>query len=333
MIKIGLMGCGTVANYGHAPVLAESNDFDFVAVYDPDIARARALSTKFGVPVATANTDEFFGTGIDAVTVTSPAPAHLENVRAATRARLPILCEKPLALTESDIEEMIRITDAASVPLYAGFDYRFSPVSLRIRDLIRDGAIGEPRILRLVYIWTCHGKWQIDDSGRLVENARRAGRMHEGGPMVDCGVHQIDLARFWLASEVTRWKSVGAWADAYAAPDHVWLHMEHENAARTMVEMSYSYGHTAKDRPSRFTYEIIGTNGVILYDREAKSFEVRTPSGTERLPFASEKNFAGMYAAFAEALRTGSSGDLATARDGLAATRLAREATEAVMKE
>ena len=76
------------------------------------------------------------------------------------------------------------------------------------------------------------------------------------------------------------------------------------------------------------TYEIIGTEGVILYDREEQRFELRNAAGTRPLAWHDEKNFAGMYAAFARALETGNPGDLPTGEDGLVALRIARAATE-----
>ncbi|MBT4820463.1 MAG: hypothetical protein HON70_32445, partial [Lentisphaerae bacterium] len=175
------------------------------------------------------------------------------------------------------------------------------------------------------------GKYERDAGGHPVEQARRAGRMEEGGPMVDCGVHQIDLARWWLGSEVARWSAAGAWVDDYEAPDHLYLHMDHECGAHSMVEISYSYCHTTKEPLKRFLYELIGTEGLIRYDREAQVFEVRTPQGTERLPFAGEKNFAGMYEAFYAALGSGDLGDLPSGRDGVIAAKISREATNAAM--
>lgn len=67
--------------------------------------------------------------------------------------------------------------------------------------------------------------------------------------MVDCGTHQIDLASFWLDSDVVQYDAHGAWVDDYDAPDHIWLHMDHANGAHAMVEMNYSYHHTSKNRP------------------------------------------------------------------------------------
>jgi predicted dehydrogenase len=116
--------------------------------------------------------------------------------------------------------------------------------------------------------------------------------------------------------------------DDYKAPDHMYLHLDHANGAHTTIEISYSFGHTAAEPLSRFTYEIIGTDGVILYDREQKHFELRNAAGTQRLPWHDEKNFAGMYAAFARALETGKPGELPTGEDGLIALRIARAATE-----
>jgi predicted dehydrogenase len=169
--------------------------------------------------------------------------------------------------------------------------------------------------------------------GTVQENQRRQGRMLEGGPMVDCGVHQIDLARFWLGSEVIRFAGHGAWVDEYEAPDHMYLHLDHANGAHTLVEISYSYCHTAAEPINTFLYELIGTDGVIRYDRNAKLFELRSRNGTRALPFAPEKNFAGMYDAFRDALETGHSTVLPSGEDGLIAARVSRLATEQVIRD
>jgi predicted dehydrogenase len=329
MARIGLMGCGTVATYGHLPAIATTEGLTLAAVFDPSPAAVEAAAAKYGVPGFT-DPEAFFAVGMDGVSITSPAPYHAENAAAAARHGVHVLCEKPLGTDDTEIAGMIRTADAAGTMLFTAFDYRFSPISQTIYRLVREGAVGEVRSLRLIYIWNCHGKYATVD-GRRVLQARRAARMDEGGPMVDCGVHQIDLARWWTGSEVVRWSSAGAWVDEFAAPDHLYLHMDHANGVHTMVELSYSYNHTSAEASPHFTYELIGTEGVIRFDREAGLFEVRNTRGTEILPTAPEKNFAGMYVAFAEALARGGSDVLPTGRDGLEATRLARGATDAVM--
>lgn len=333
MARIGLMGCGVVAGYGHLPVIKSIPQLDLAAVYDPDISRARAAAEKYSVPCATDNIQTFFGCGLDAVTITSPAPAHVINACDAARHGAHILCEKPLAMTEKDGRRMIDVAAQAGVMLFTGFDYRFSPAAMRIKQLIAEQAIGEVRSLRLVYIWGLHGKYEPGPDGGRRLNARRVGRMEEGGPMVDCGVHQIDLARWWLGSDVRHAVACGAWVEDYAAPDHIYLHMDHDNGAHTMVEISFSFCHTCQEPRNRFTYELIGTDGVILYDRQKQLFEVRNSQGTEQLEFSPEKNFAGMYAAFSHALKTGDCGHLPTGQDGLAALVLSRHTTDALIAQ
>ena len=333
MKRIGLMGCGTVADYGHLPAIVQAPGLCLAALFDPDEGRLRRAQAKFGAPAAFTDQEEFLHSGIDAVAITSPAPCHRENVLAAIRQGLPVLCEKPLAMDEAECEEMIAAAATAGVMLFTGFDYRFSPAARRIRELVRAGAVGQVRSLRLIYIWHCHGKYQRAADGRLLENERRRGRMLEGGPLVDCGVHQIDLARFWLGSEVTRFQAHGAWVDEYEAPDHAYLHLDHACGAHTLVEISYSYCHTAAEPINTFLYELIGTDGIIRYDRHAKSFELRHRTGTTTLPFAPEKNFAGMYEAFREALETGHSEVLPTGTDGLLAARISRLATEQMIRD
>lgn len=331
MKKIGLMGCGTVANYGHVPSIQKTEGLVLHALFDPNEQNLRSTQGKYDVPNAFSDLEAFFNSGIDAVSITSPATFHCQNVLDAARQGKHILCEKPLAMTDVEAEKMIRAADDAGVMLFTGLDYRFSPVSQTIRKLVQEGTVGEVRSSRLIYIWNNHGKYMKGEDGEIRTNARRDFRMAEGGPMVDCGVHQIDLARWWLNSEVIDFRAEGVWVDEFDAPDHMYVHLDHENGAHTMVEMSYSYCHTAKEPIHHFTYQLIGTEGLIRFDREQRIFEVRNIDGTQQLPFAGEKNFAGMYEAFSEALKTGSSDVLPTGEDGRIATQIARMATEQVM--
>jgi predicted dehydrogenase len=325
------MGCGVVASYGHVPAIGRTAGCKLVSIFEPDSARLIDAKDRYKVEKGFTDPDLFFQSGIDAVVITSPAPCHLENVRMAARYDKPVLCEKPLAMNETESQQMIEIMKAAGLPLYVGFTYRFSPVAMDIKRMVAEGAIGQPRSLRLIYLWDCHGKYD-DRSTQAVINHRRVGRMDEGGPMVDCGVHQIDLARWWLGSEVVSSTAAGAWVDEYDAPDHVYLHLDHANRCHTMVEMSYSYGHTATEPRCDFVYELIGTEGLIRYDRQGRIFELVNKHGARQLHWTEEKNFDGMYAEFVRALQTGQAGNMPTADDGIAATRIARTATEGLTR-
>jgi len=331
MINIGLIGCGNVAYWAHAPAIKQISDFNLKAVYDPDLSQAQKIGQDFGVEHIFDDIDDFYACGLDAVAIASSAPAHKQNVLDAARYGKPALCEKPLALTNTDAEIMIEAMHAAEVPLYTAFCYRFSPSAMRIRELVRNHTIGEVRVLRLIYNWHLHGRYEMDDEGRMILNQMRVGRMLEGGPMIDCGTHQIDLAQWWLDSEVVRYTASGAWVEDYEAPDHIFLHMDHAGGQHTMVEISFSYGAHVKDPSPLFAYELIGTDGMIRYDRSFRSFEIRTPHATWHEEFHDEKNFTAMYAAFAHGLKTGNYGELATAEEGRIVAEIAARATDHVI--
>lgn len=327
-LKIGLIGCGKVAEYGHLPAIVQLPGLSLHAVLDPSEQALQQAQRNFDVPNVFTEADDFFCSGLDAVTVTSPAPFHYHNVLDAARYRLPVLCEKPIAMNRREADEMSTAMREAGTSFYAGFCYRFSPSALQIRRLVHEGAIGEVRSLRLIYNWNLHGKYETEPDGKKRLQRRRVERMLEGGPMVDCGTHQIDLAHFWLDSPVDHFSGFGAWLDDYEAPDHMYLHMVHASGAHTMVEISYSYMYTAEEPRSEFVYELIGTKGVIRYDRSARECFMATEHGTSPIPFHSEKNFAGMYCEWESALRTGKSSLLASPEHATRVTEIAREATK-----
>ena len=111
----------------------------------------------------------------------------------------------------------------------------------------------------------------------------------------------------------------------------MYLHMDHANGAHTMVEISYSYCHTCQQPVNLFTYDLIGTKGVIRYDRGTKLFEMRNDKDVFTYDFSPEKNFAALYVHFRDALEQGGSDLLPTGLDGLMAAKISRGATDRLM--
>lgn len=327
-MRIGVIGAGHVAGFGHGPAIQRVSGIELAAAYDPVLERAQRLVQDHPGALATDQEDQFWNAGLDAVTICSPVHAHLPNVKSAVQHGLPILCEKPLAFSDEESREIIAITTEAKVPLAVGFVYRFSPVAQQIRTWVADGLIGEIRSLRLVYIWDLHGEWVQDAARKWIRSPLYVGRMEEGGPMVDCGVHQVDLARWWLQDEIVSVVGHGAWVGDYEAPDHVYAHLRHESGCHTMVEMSFSFNHTAREPWDVFSYDLIGTGGTIHYSREGWRFVLRNGDQTLVAPGASEKNFDGMYEAWRDAFRSGDYSNLPTGEDGRLAVAITRDATD-----
>ena len=86
--KIGLIGCGAVAGYGHLPAIRDVKDLELFALYDPNKETLAAAEAKFEVRHAFSEIEPFLHCGIEAVTITSPAPAHKQNVLDAARHNL-----------------------------------------------------------------------------------------------------------------------------------------------------------------------------------------------------------------------------------------------------
>lgn len=322
----GVMGCGAVADYGHLPAIVVQPGLRLHAVFDPDPKRAEAARRKFGAAHAFSDIHAFLASGIRSVSVTSPAPTHHANVLLAADLGLHVLCEKPLAMDAEEGRAMVDAMGRAGRVLFVGFTYRFSGVARAIREQLALGAVGEPRLLRLIYNWDLHGRdlrgGDHPQPGPI--NQRRELRMQEGGPMVDCGVHQIDLARWWLGSEVVACESRGTWIEErHEAPDHLVLDLRHASGVRTVVEMSYSFGHTCPKPYADFVYEVVGTDGVLRFDRERGLFRLWSSAGVTDLPIGHEKDFDGMYAAFVAVVAGVPGATHPTGEDALIATELA----------
>ena len=333
MIRIGLIGCGEVANFGHLPALVQNSKFDVAALLDPNPTRLARTSAKFGNIPPYQNSEDFYAAALDAVVIASPAPAHHANVMEAARKGVHVLCEKPISFHEGEAYEMRDAMSAAKKIFCIGYCYRFSPVTHQIKQWVEDGAVGQVRSIRMIYNWNLHGRYEPGVDGKWAESPRWRGRMLEGGPMVDCGVHAIDLIRHWLAADPIQVKGYGAWVADYDAPDHAFLHMDFPGGTHAFVEMSYSYGHTVREPLNEFKYELIGDGGVIRYNRDGYVLEYRDGQRVVQGQGASEKNFAGMYDVFAEAILTGNSDLLPSAEDGILATRIAWEATRQAIEK
>jgi len=160
-VKIGVLGCGMIAEWGHLPAIRNSDSLTLEAVYDIRWERALSMQRRFHAKHAYPSEDAFWKSDIDAVVICTPAPLHLEHLKRAAAHGKHVLCEKPLAMNEAEIVEMIDIASQAGIQFFTGFTYRFSTAATEISERIRAGEIGELRALRLIYLWNLHGKWQV----------------------------------------------------------------------------------------------------------------------------------------------------------------------------
>ena len=123
-LRVALFGAGLVGQAGHAPSLWDDRDrFEFVAVADPSASVRSAVAARYGVPHTCATLEDALALGLDAVIIAVPDPAHRGSVLTALRAGLHVLCEKPLALSLAECDEILaargdRIVQCGYMKLY-----------------------------------------------------------------------------------------------------------------------------------------------------------------------------------------------------------------------
>ncbi|HET7027399.1 MAG TPA: Gfo/Idh/MocA family oxidoreductase [Candidatus Limnocylindrales bacterium] len=107
-LRVALFGAGLVGQASHAPTLWDDRDrWDFVAVADPSRTVREAIAERYGVPNACASLDEALALGLDAVVIAVPDPAHTAAVLTALAAGCHVFCEKPLAISVAECDEIL----------------------------------------------------------------------------------------------------------------------------------------------------------------------------------------------------------------------------------
>jgi predicted dehydrogenase len=186
-IKWGIAGCGRFAEQSFLPAVRLTRRSEVTALYSRDINRSRSLADKFGVQNSFNNYDDFLKSDIDAVFVASANVHHYEQVIKAAKAGKNILCEKPLAITSEQAEEMVKVCKDNNVLLAVNYVHRYHPLVIKAKELIVDQKLG-----KLVSI-DVHFNIDFPPDN----NFRFKKELSGGGALRDIGTHMIDLLRFF----------------------------------------------------------------------------------------------------------------------------------------
>lgn len=192
-IRWGIIGCGDVTEVKSGPAFAKVPGSALVAVMRRDGALAADYARRHGVPRWHDDAEAILrAPDIDAVYVATPPGTHREYVERCAAAGKPVLVEKPMARDHAECEAMVAACRAAGVPLWVAYYRRALPRFLAVRDLIRDGAIGEVRMTisrhfaRAPQALTPGQAWRVDPA------------VSGGGFFVDVATHTLDFLDFLL---------------------------------------------------------------------------------------------------------------------------------------
>ncbi|HMN48511.1 MAG TPA: Gfo/Idh/MocA family oxidoreductase [Ignavibacteriaceae bacterium] len=186
-IKWGVAGCGRFAENSFLPAVRLSRRSALISLYSRDLKRAKSLAEKFGVQNSFDNYDEFLKSDIDAVFISSANVHHYEQVIKAAKAGKNILCEKPIALTSAQAEEMVKVCKDNNVLFAVNYVHRYHPLVIKAKELIVNQKLG-----KLVSI-DVHFNIDFPPDN----NFRFKKDLSGGGALRDIGTHMIDLLRFF----------------------------------------------------------------------------------------------------------------------------------------
>ena len=188
-VNVGLIGAGRIGRV-HAETLAyRIPEANLVAVADVFLDAAEKCAADYHIPLATSDPQVLLDDKtIDAVIICSSTDTHAQFISAAAKAGKHIFCEKPIALDLGVIDQALAAVEQSGVKLQLGFNRRFDPNFKQAHDMVAAGKIGTPHIVHII---------SRDPAPPPVEYIKVS-----GGIFLDQTIHDFDMARFLIDSEV-----------------------------------------------------------------------------------------------------------------------------------
>ncbi|TCO65020.1 Gfo/Idh/MocA family protein [Actinocrispum wychmicini] len=183
-MRIGVAGVGRIGAM-HAGNLASLDTVDEVVLFDPIPGRAAVAATAIGQARAVDDLDTLLKDS-DGVLVATPTTTHPETVRRALAAKVPALCEKPIASDYDEMSALVADIEAAGVEVLVGFQRRFDPAIVELYRRIRGGEVGKLYLVRSI-----GNDAEPPDFGYLPAS---------GGIFRDLLIHDLDAVP-WLVGE------------------------------------------------------------------------------------------------------------------------------------
>ncbi|MEC5236192.1 Gfo/Idh/MocA family oxidoreductase [Bacillus sp. FSL R9-9530] len=209
ILKVGVIGCGSIAQYRHLPEYEANPYVQIVAVCDSNKKRAKEVANKYGVNMYTDYNELINCEELDAVSVCTPNDLHASISIVALQSGIHVLCEKPMATSKKDAEMMIEAAEKSGKKLMIGHNQRFVTSHQKAKQLIENGEIGKIYSFRTAFGHSGPENWSVDGKESWFFKKDEAFL----GAMGDLGVHKADLIRYILNEEITE---VGAFVETSA---------------------------------------------------------------------------------------------------------------------
>jgi 1,5-anhydro-D-fructose reductase (1,5-anhydro-D-mannitol-forming) len=263
-VRWGLIGASNIARSYMIRAIEQQPNSRVVGVVSSDLARAEAFAQENAIPKAFDSVEALLSDPeINAVYISTTNEHHKPQAIAAANAGKHVLCEKPLALTVEDAQEIVAACQAAGVTLGTNHHLRNAATHRAIKQLMADGAIGQPlaaRVFHAVFLPNKLQGWRV--------NRPEAG----GGVILDITVHDADTLRFTLGAEPVEATALTASQGmaSQGLADAVMGVLRFDNGVLAQFHDAFTIRHT------KTGIEYHGTEGSIL----AKDVMTQEPRGT-----------------------------------------------------
>ncbi len=193
-VRYAVVGLGWIAQETVLPAFAQAENSQLVALFSEDPLKREELGKQYGVKTYSyEDYDNCLRSGeIDAVYIALPNHLHCDYTVRAANTKVHVLCEKPMAVTEQECEQMIRVAIDNNVKLMIAYRLHFDKANMQAVEMINSGKIGDPRIFNSVF------------TQQVVKgNVRLEPISNGGGTVYDMGVYCINAARYLFRNEPT----------------------------------------------------------------------------------------------------------------------------------
>ena len=258
-LRVGLLGAGRIARRFHLPILASMPGVDLVAVAEPLAdARDACLNLAPGTTSFHADYAELLDAHpLDAVVICLPPALHSRAAVAGFARGLHVYVEKPLAISAGDGRGMLDAWRRAGTVGMVGFNHRFHPLALALKDEVARGRVGDVTLVRTAFA-----------GAQRTLPAWKCARESGGGALLDLASHQVDLVRFLFDAEIVDVSALTRSAQSEGDTTIAALRL----STGPLVCLCASLAATEEDR-----IEVHGTRGGLVFDRYRSSRLHRLP--------------------------------------------------------
>jgi predicted dehydrogenase len=312
-IKVGIIGFGRMGGF-YFEEMQRSELWDVVYICDTEEEARRVAMEK--APNTRIVSDEqiiFDDPDVRVVGLFALADSRLRQVRKAISSGKHVISEKPIADTIENEWQVVNNVEDSSIFSTVNLYLRNSWYHQAIKDFIHSGEIGELAIIRV-----CHMTPGL---------APGEGHEYEGPSFHDCGMHYVDIARWYAECEYETWHAQAIRMWNYHEPWWLQCHGTFENGIVFDITQGHVYGQLSKDQTHNSYIDIIGTKGIARMSHDFKTavVELRGVHETLRIekPYGG-KNIKKLCNLFANSVQTGFlDSHLPTMRDAAIASEYA----------